>query len=216
MLKLALVSSVRLLKFLCPVGALLILTALTPATASADPLVITSGTLTITGLFGGPQFNLVTDSRTINGGGDKGSSSPQACAPCSAGSSLSVFGFFAGSSLGGGGVGGTFTLTGPPVLVPNLTSDVTLTSTFSFIGHMIFCPTNCAFEPPTFSLDLVGGGTVNIDLQYLFSPGGNPVFQFRNVTYTFETPEPMSILLLGGGLAGLAAKLHRKRSQSFK
>jgi hypothetical protein len=43
--------------------------------------------------------------------------------------------------------------------------------------------------------------------------GGQPTFQFDSVTYEFQTPaqtpEPMSILLFGGGLLGLAAKLRR-------
>ncbi|HET6852542.1 MAG TPA: PEP-CTERM sorting domain-containing protein [Pyrinomonadaceae bacterium] len=39
---------------------------------------------------------------------------------------------------------------------------------------------------------------------------------FKSVTYDFQTPdvqtpEPMSILLLGGGLLGLAAKFRRRR-----
>jgi hypothetical protein len=74
-------------------------------------------------------------------------------------------------------------------------------------------------QPPTFSVDLIGSGTAILNLHFIGMLGGHPTFQFDTVTYTFETPEPtpepMSILLFGGGLLGLAAKLrrgHRSRS----
>jgi hypothetical protein len=214
-------------KILCVFATLLIIVALTPATASADPIVITSGTLTVTGLTGGPSYSFTGLNFVAGGGGDQGSSHPQMlCSPCVSGATIDLGGFFAGSSVLGSAtlngtiypiVGGAFTLTAPSIIVPNSTSNVTLTSPFSFSGFMNLCPSNCGNSPPFFTVDLVGSGTATLNLQIFFLTNGNPIFQFKSVTYDFQTPEPtpepMSILLLGGGLLGLAAKLRRPRSR---
>ena len=198
-------------KILCVFATLLFVIALTPATANADPIVITSGTMSVTGLVGGLEWNLTGLNFAAGGGGaDQGSSVPQHCFPCASGSSISVDGFFAGTSLGMNHAG-TFILDGPTLIVPNSTGDITLTSPFVFTGHLLTCPSDCQFQPPIFTVDLVGSGTAFINLQFLFIRNGTPIFQFESVTYDFQTPEPMSILLLGGGLLGLAAKLRRRR-----
>jgi hypothetical protein len=203
-------------KILCVFVTLLTIAVLTPATATADPIVITGGTLSVTGLTGGPQFNLTGDNFAVVGLGEQGSSHPQmSCGPCESGKAIDLGGFFAGTSGLGGGLGGTLTLTAPTIIVPNIASDITLTSPFTLSAHLLFCPGDCSFQPPTFSVDLVGSGTATISLHFIFLRNGNPVFFFQNVTYDFQapepTPEPMSILLLGGGLVGLAAKLRRHR-----
>jgi len=217
-------------KILCVFATLLIIVALTPATATADPIVITSGTLSVTGLSGGPSFSLTGLNFAANGGGEQGSSTPQMkCFPCVSGDIISVAGFFGGSSvlhsatLNGTfypniGLGGVLIFTGPGIIVPNSTSNVTLTSPFSFTGQLLLCPSNCgSSSPPFFTVDLVGSGIATVNLQIFFLSNGKPIFQFQNITYDFQapepTPEPMSILLLGGGLLGLAAKLRRPRSR---
>ena len=61
---------------------------------------------------------------------------------------------------------------------------------------------------------LVGSGTATFELITGLTPKDTRVFTFRTITYNFEVPEPTSILLLGGGLAALAATLrHRNRQQ---
>jgi hypothetical protein len=214
-------------KILYVFATLLIIAALTPATATADPLVITSGTLTVAGLSGGPHYSFTGLNFVAFGGGEQGSSGPQmSCFPCTAGAAISVGGFFAGSSIRGGAtidgtffsiVGGTFIISGPPIIVPNSTTNVTLTGPFTFSGDMHLCPSNCDINPPFFTVDIVGSGTLTLNLQVFTLQNGNRIFQFQNVTYNFQapepTPEPMSILLLGGGLVGLAAKLRRSRSR---
>ena len=206
-----------MLKILCLFATLLVVTALTPTTANADPIVITSGTITITGFFDGPEFDIHGENFSFVGGSSQGSSTPQHCLPCTSGSSINVNGFFSGTSFGLATIG-ELTLSGPTLIVPNSTQDVTLTSPFDLSAHLEFCPSNCMSQPPTFSVDLIGSGTAILNLHFIGMLGGHPTFQFDTVTYTFETPEPtpepMSILLLGGGLLGLAAKLrgrHRRR-----
>jgi len=217
-------------KTLCVFATLLMIVALTAATASADPIVITSGTLTVTGLSGGPQFSLTGLNFAANGGGEQGSSHPQMlCFPCVSGDAIDVGGFFGGSSvfhsatLNGTfypniGLGGVFILSGPTIIVPNSTSNPTLTSPFWFSGQLLLCASNCgSSQPPTFTVDLIGGGIATLNLQVFFLANGNPIFQLQSITYDFQTPEPtpepMSILLLGGGLLGLAAKLRRPWSR---
>jgi PEP-CTERM motif len=210
-------------KILCVFAILLMIVALTPATASADPIIITSGTLTVTGLTGGPSYSFTGLNFAGGGGGEQGSSTPQMlCSPCVSGDAISVGGFFAGSSILGGAtlngtfypiVGGTLILTGPTIIVPNSTSDLTLTSPFVFSGDLRLCPSNCGNSPPFFTVDLVGSGTATLNLQMFVLTNGNRIFQFKSITYDFQTPEPMSILLLGGGLLGLAVKLRRPPSR---
>jgi PEP-CTERM motif-containing protein len=200
---------------------LLLVTALSPSTARADPIFITSGTLTVTGAFGGPHFTLSGDNFFASGGGEKGASSPQtSCFVCTTGSFITVNGVFLGSSLGGGlsiingversgGFAGSFILTGPPVEIPFSLSNLTITSPFVFSGTLIGCPQDCALGPTIFSVTLIGGGTASVDLIFSGLFNGKPGFAFSKVTYNFEVPEPTAILLLGGGLLALGAKVRK-------
>lgn len=210
-------------KFFSALCTLLFIVVLTPSSAHADTFVITSGTLTVTGPVGGPVFNLSGDNFSLSGtGGERGASAPQvSCLPCTPGSIITVGGNFLGSSLGGGtaifngvnrgaGFGGAFQLTGPPIEVPFSLTALTITSPFTFQGHLIVCPETCFLGPQVFSADLIGGGTARIDLVVTIL-NGRPLFTFQKVTYNFEVPEPASILLLGGGLAALGARLRYRR-----
>ena len=137
-------------KILCLFATLLMMAALTPATANADPLVITSGTGSVTGLSGGPTFNVTGLNFAASVGGSQGSSQPQmACFPCVSGATIGVGGFFGGSSVLGSitidgtlysVVGGTIILSGSPITVPNSTSNLTLTSPFTFSAGLNVCP----------------------------------------------------------------------------
>ena len=192
----------------------LLFVALTPSTTHADPIVVTGGSLTVTGIFSGPDYVLVGNNFVAGGGGEPGYVAlTTGCFPCASGHVVDVFAFFAGSSLGDNHAG-TFTFTGPPIVVPFSLTNLTLTSPFQFSGTLLTCPQSCFFGPVVSSVDLVGSGTATFSLQFSgLGLNGAPLFTFRTITYNFEAPEPASILLLGGGLAALGAGLRRRRKR---
>jgi len=212
-------------KILIVLCAFLMLT-LTPS-VKADPIVVTSGSLSVTGISGGPRYSLFGENFSVNGGGELGSSDPQKCFPCVSGNLIGLNGFFAGSSLGGGTVtidgmtfagvvfAGTFVFTGAPVTIPAATTNVSINAPFTFAGVIRGCefhggPPDCSPGDAVFSTQLVGQGIATIQLTFLrLNASGNSLYGFNSVTYNFqsaEVPEPMTITLLAAGLMGLGAK----------
>lgn len=191
-------------------GTLLLIVVFMPATTHADPIYITSGSLTVTGYFAGPHYSLSGNNFSAGGIGEPGFVGlSTACYPCTPGTVVSVFAFFAGSSLGQNHAG-TFTFTGPSITIPPSLTNLTITSPFLFSGTLSTCPVSCVTGPVTSTFSVVGGGTATFELIRSVTPVGTTIFTFRTITYNFEVPEPTSILLLGSGLAALAAGLRRK------
>ena len=111
-----------------------------------------------------------------------------------------------------GGFNGLFLFSGPPIVVPTVFSDVTITSPFTFTGELRVCSGNCLINPIVFSVSgLTGAGRLFLDLTFLGSIQGVPIYNFRNITYVFEVPEPASILLFGVGLIGIATRFRQHR-----
>ena len=204
-----------------------VMLVITPS-VQADPIVITSGSLTVVGLSGSPTYSISgTNFQVTSVGGDSGNT-PN-CFPCLPGQTVSASSFLVGSSLGHGPAvingmsfaelfySGTFNLGASVTLPVGGTTDITLTTPFSFAGSIRGCDGSsqvCGNE--VFSLtQLVGQGIATVQFTFgVHGQTGQPLYFFRSVTYTFqnaEVPEPMTIVLLTTGLIGLGVKARSRR-----
>ena len=190
----------------------------------ADPIVITGGSLTIVGIFGGPAYSISGQNFSATSiGGDPGNS-PN-CLPCVAGTPINISTFLVGTSLGSGTATidgttfnpvffrGQFNFVALPIVLPPGTTDLTVTAPFSFAGTIEGClPSTLICSTEVFATrDLIGQGIASVHFTFNgLLPGSN--YTFRSITYQFqEVPEPMTVLLLASGLIGLGAKLRSRR-----
>lgn len=203
----------------------LLVVTFSPSIASADPIEITSGFVSVSRLRG-PTYNLVgLDFVATGGAGEHGATGPELCSPCLAGDIIPLNSLYVGSSLGLGTAivdgrvfpnlifTGVFEFTGDPLVMPNSTSNVVLTAPFTFSGFLAGCLQSDPFcQMPVFTTELTASGVARIEFSVHHSQG-SPLFEFVRVTYVVgPIPEPTSILLLTSGLAAIgAAKLKRRR-----
>ena len=105
--------------------------------------------------------------------------------------------------------------TDPFVIPPSGGDLITLTGHFTMTGSVSFDPfivVNPVDLPPFVVGDVYGSGIVTLQFTRLFGS-----YQLTNVRYEFQpTPEPATLVLLGSGIAGLAARHRRRRSRRRK
>ena len=189
--------------------------------ASAVPIEITGGFLSVTGLSGVPVYSLEGPDFLHRGtGGDFGNVRAESCFPCTAGSSINLSSLFTGSSLAGdttlNGVsysvpanerGGFLDFDAPSIQVPP--SDLSLlllTDLFSFTGALSL--------PGGVNVDMTGQGIANLELSSVEQDGFGRLFYFKSIRYDFlePVPEPGTLLMLGPALLGLGLLRSWRRS----
>ena len=209
-------------------------------TVQADTIIITSGSLsvsattvasyTLNGLpLSGQNFSVSAS------GGDSGLALSTACAPmsglCRSGQFINLSSLFFATSLGMGTATlngttfnnvnffGAFALNATSVMLPTGTSDLSLTVPFSFGGTIRGCADDanlCQIELFAFE-DLKGLGLATLELTFRgILPDGSSSYEFKSLTYNFETPEipePLSLVLLGSGVLGLGVNIRLRRKR---
>ena len=213
-----------------PALLLLALLLFAPVVARADAIAITSGFFTTStpgpgGSFRTYGFNFAGDNLSLRGtepdGRSQNVSTTTPCFPCSPGQSFSIshpaslftlsptatlvfngqtYIGWANGPLNFVTEGFTVPTTGESVVT--LTGHFTMTGSITFTPHLLGEPTDVPFAVS----DVYGSGLVTVRLQQSF--GG---YWITNIRYDFQpTPEPATLILLGSGIAGLAARQRRR------
>jgi hypothetical protein len=210
--------------------ACLLALTMIPAAVFADPIPVTSGFFSVTGLGASAVFDLQGPDYRAAGGFEPGVVGPDlTCFPCVAGAVISLdTSFLASQGTGSATVdemsfpsiglaAHNFLFEAPDIVAPGTTGSFTVTRPFTFTGRLSGFDPSDPHQTPIFERLLVGQGLVTASFLENPNPGGPPLFSFRSIRYDFAeaapVPEPATLLLVGSGL-GAALQLRRRARRS--
>jgi hypothetical protein len=201
-------------------GLLIVAVALPATPAVADPITITSGSMTGEAVPGGILGTVAITGTQGFEAQLRVAATFIGCSPCGppgASQDMSM-GFFASNGSGTVQLGGAsypvpslasdiaLFARGDPVILPPMSARATLTAPFELAFSSLFL-WDVGGEPAQ-HFPLIGSGVVTIEL---IPNRFEPLWEFSRATYQFSpVPEPATWLLVGTGVLALAAIPHRR------
>jgi hypothetical protein len=201
--------------------------------AYADSIVVTGGSMSVTGVGANDLFTLEGDGLRVTGVGYENFVGPGACNPCVAGTTFVSFnsrltsfvnqgpapGSIRGNAFPDVFLDGTLLFLGPsfPVSLAASNPTPTLIAPFTFWAMLRGFPNSSLTGTPIFDEVFVGQGTATANYNLTIGPGATLV-TFSDVVYQFDppaaaspTPEPGTMVLVLTGMAALIARSRRRK-----
>jgi len=206
-----------------------VLSVAVPGSVTADPVVITSGTINVTSPLSFPSALISIEGDAFSLTGRLSEGGAITCFPCPAGSHPIAVSWGGTMGTGSGTVNGTlysslffagtgFTVEGTATLPSDGPSMFSLTFPFSVAaGSTIWGYSDRERTNRVFVLDVAGSGTAEMTVAR--PPSGLVLWDTQALSYTFGAteapiPEPASLLLLGTGLAGVVVRRARRTARA--
>jgi hypothetical protein len=201
---------------------------LVPAPVLADPIPVTSGFFSVTGLGANGFFEFEAPNFRAAGNLEPGVVGPDlTCFPCEAGANISLdTTFLASTGTGTATLDGTalsligfaatdFLFEAADIVAPSSAGSFSVTRPFSFSGTLSGYDVFDPLQDPIFQRMLIGQGLMTASFVENPNPDGPPLFAFRSIRYDFgepaPVPEPATFMLAAIGLG--AALRFRKRDK---